>query len=130
VIIKVREKDAQRALEKYLGSIGLNVQINLTLPVGKVDIFATEIIGNKENSYLIEIKLESQIKRAIGQIQSYRKYVPATEYHIVTFNSQLGKEMNRVTKDEYHKVCEQEDIKLFRIEDTNALPFLRKELGL
>jgi hypothetical protein len=130
MIIPVTEKEVQRALEKYLVSINMNVTRFLKTPVGVIDIFATEIVNNKEKSYIIEIKNEHQIKRAIGQVESYRQFIPADEYHIVTFNSRLGRKLASEKILKYQELCKSLDIKLFRIEDTNALPFLKKEIGL
>ncbi|PLS69297.1 MAG: hypothetical protein CV045_02805 [Cyanobacteria bacterium M5B4] len=128
--INVREKDAHRAFVKYLKDNQFFVQEEIPLPVGRIDILAKRTVGVREETFLIEVKSEKQIKRAIGQLEVYKQHVPANEYIACLFNPNFGKSLNTVTMTEYRKVAKSLGIVLIRIEDTPVLPYLKKEIGL
>ena len=119
--MKITEKDVQLASENYFRDCGCIVQPNYKLASGNVDIYLTDTTGKK---IIIEIKEEFQIKRAIGQVQSYCLELYADEVHIILFSYCYPKKSTRGHLDHYEKVCDDLGIRMIHVESTSIIKYI------
>ena len=119
--MKITENQVQKASERYFRDCGYQVYPSYRIASGDIDLY---FITDKGKSVILEIKEAMQVKRAIGQILTYKNELPTDEQHILLFSYKYPKNCTDAHLNLYKKSCKDMNIILKHIEETPIINYL------